>query len=145
WEAESGRQVHELPLEGSTRIHFSPDGRWLLTDTAEDARLWEVGTWRDVRRLKAGGIFSPDSRLLALRDDFSGIRLEEPSGGREVARLTGPEPTSYCPACFTPDGARLVAFRSGPGPLYVWDLRLIRRQLKELGLDWDWPEYPPAE
>jgi tetratricopeptide (TPR) repeat protein len=24
----------------------------------------------------------------------------------------------------------------------VWDLRLIRRQLKDLGLDWDWPEFP---
>jgi hypothetical protein len=28
----------------------------------------------------------------------------------------------------------------------VWDLRLIRRQLKDLGLDWDWPEFPaPAD
>jgi hypothetical protein len=23
-------------------------------------------------------------------------------------------------------------------------LRLIREQLKGLGLDWDWPEFPPA-
>jgi hypothetical protein len=23
-------------------------------------------------------------------------------------------------------------------------LRLVRRELKELGLDWDWPEFPPA-
>jgi hypothetical protein len=26
----------------------------------------------------------------------------------------------------------------------VWDLRLIRSRLKDLGLDWDWPEFPPA-
>src|SRR5262249_33122239 len=64
--------------------------------------------------------------------------------GREVARLTGPEPMWYPPACFTPDGTRLIARCSGLTALYVWDLRLIRQQLKELGLDWDWPEFPPA-
>jgi len=26
--------------------------------------------------------------------------------------------------------------------MFVWDLRLIRQQLKELGMDWDWPEFP---
>src|SRR5262249_4734705 len=29
--------------------------------------------------------------------------------------------------------------------IHVWDLRLIRRGLKDLGLDWDLPPYPPAE
>jgi tetratricopeptide (TPR) repeat protein len=29
------------------------------------------------------------------------------------------------------------------GVFQVWDLRLIRRQLKELDLDWDLPPYPP--
>ena len=28
--------------------------------------------------------------------------------------------------------------------LYAYDLRLIRRGLAELGLDWDHPPYPPA-
>src|SRR5262249_31327527 len=65
WDAETGRQVYELPLEGSTRARFSPDGKWLLTMTGYDTRLWgdtrlwEVGTWREVRRLKGVGIFSP--------------------------------------------------------------------------------------
>jgi hypothetical protein len=27
--------------------------------------------------------------------------------------------------------------------MYVWDLRLIRQQLKELALDRDWPEFAP--
>ena len=55
WDAETGRQVRELRLEGSTRARFSPDGQWLLTSTGidnGDTRLWEVGTWREVRRLK---------------------------------------------------------------------------------------------
>src|SRR5262249_14564941 len=48
------------------------------------------------------------------------------------------------PVCFTPDGARLIVWGHGDGSLGVWDLRLIRTQLKELGLDWDWPEFGPA-
>jgi WD40 repeat protein len=143
WDAETGRQVRELPLEGSSRARFSPDGEWLLTQTDGDTRLWQVGTWREVRRLTGGGgTFSPDSRLLAIRDGSNEIRLEETTTGREVARLTGPEQVAYFPTCFTPDGTRLIAL-SGSF-LQVWDLRLIRQELKELGLDWDWPEFPPA-
>ena len=99
-----------------------------------------------MRRFDRGEFaFSPDSRLLAINDVFGVIRLLETTTGREVARLTGPEPTWYAPACFTPDGTRLVATCSGETALYVWDLRLIRQQLKELGLDWDWPDFPPAD
>jgi len=29
--------------------------------------------------------------------------------------------------------------------MFVWDLRLIRQQLKELGMDWDWHEFPPSD
>jgi WD40 repeat protein len=108
-------------------------------------RLWEVGTWREARRFETGFVaFSPDSRLLAISDVFGVIRLVETATNREVARLTGPEPMWYQPECFTPDGARLVATCSSQQGIYVWDLRLIRRQLKELGLDWDWPEFDPG-
>ncbi len=147
WNAATGQQVHELPLEGSTCAKFSPDGHWLMTTAwgGLDTRLWETGTWREARRFERGRIaFSPDSRLLAIGDTFSVIRLVETATGREVARLTGPEPLWYHPACFTPDGTRLITGCSGETALYVWDLRLIRQQLKELGLDWDWPEFSLA-
>jgi WD40 repeat protein len=147
WDAESGQQVHELPLEGSTVASFSPDGRWLMTRSwgaVRSCRLWEVGTWREVRHFDYGGFaFSPDSRLLAISDVFSVIRLVETATGREVARLTGPQPMWYQPACFTPHGTRLIAASFGSQALYIWDLRLIRQQLQELGLDWDWPEFAP--
>jgi hypothetical protein len=37
-----------------------------------------------------------------------------------------------------------VALTAGPQRLQVWDLRLIRRELHEIGLDWDLPPFPPA-
>jgi WD40 repeat protein len=143
WDAESGQLLHELPLVGSTVARFSPDGRWLLTGTAGmDCRLWEAGSWQEVRRFDYGVFtFSPDSSMLAIGDVFSVMRLVETATGREVARLTGPKPQWYQPACFTQDGTRLISTGSDATSLYVWDLRLIRQQLKELGLDWDWPEF----
>jgi WD40 repeat protein len=146
WNADTGEHVKQLACEGSASARFSPDGRWLLTvATGTGSQLWEVGTWREARRGDGGaGVFSPDSRLLAIGDVFGVIRLVEPASGREVARLTGPEPMWYGPSCFSPDGTRLIAGCSGRTALYVWDLRLIRQQLKELRLDWDWPEFPPA-
>jgi hypothetical protein len=45
---------------------------------------------------------------------------------------------------FTPDGTRLDTVSNGrESGIRVWDLRAIRRGLKELDLDWDTPDYPP--
>ncbi|MBI3407193.1 MAG: protein kinase [Planctomycetes bacterium] len=146
WKADTGVPVKDLAQEGLASAKFSPDGLWLMTRTSGGTRQWEVGTWREVRRFEGGLFafaFSPNSRLLAINDVVNVIRLLETTTGREVARLTGPDLTWYYPACFTPDGTRLIA--TAEKALYVWDLRLIRRQLKDLALDWDWPEFPPAE
>jgi hypothetical protein len=61
--------------------------------------------------------------------------------GEEVARVTGPQPMTYTPVCFSPDGTRLVAMGAREEALYVWDLRLIRAELKPIGLDWKWPDF----
>jgi hypothetical protein len=146
WDALSGKLLHELPLEGSTPARFSPDGRWLMTSSRGGCRLWEAGAWREVRRFDAGRFaFGPDGRLLAVGDVFGVIRLVETATGREVARLTGPDVVEHQPVCFTGDGTRLIAHGSGAARLYVWDLRLIREQLKEMGLDWDWPDFGPPD
>ena len=145
WDANTRLWVRDLSQAGLATAKFSPNGHWLITTDSSGSRQWEVGAWREVRRFdRVNFVFSPDSRLLAINDVLGVIRLLEATTGREVARLTGPEPTSYLPACFTPDGTRLVASSSSATALYVWDLRLIRQQLKELGLDWTWDEFPLA-
>ena len=100
WDAETGLQIRDLPLEGSTMMNFSADGKRQLTVGGPDTRLWEVGAWREVRRLNGwGGAFSPDGRLLAIGKSNSEIRLEETTTGREVACLTGPEQIWYGAVC----------------------------------------------
>jgi hypothetical protein len=71
-----------------------------------------------------------------------GVRLLDVASAREVAVLEDPSLDRVLQAVFTPDGTRLIAVYLNR--IQVWDLRLIREQLKGLGLDWDWPEFPPA-
>ena len=62
--------------------------------------------------------------------------------GKEMARLSIPEQTRLEPRDFSPDGAWLYAIGLESQQLYRWDLRVIRSQLAELGLDMDLPPYP---
>lgn len=145
WDAQTGQQIHELPLEGATVATFSPDDRWLATSGWGGSQLWDVATWKEVRRGNRGiAAFSPDSRLMALGDTAGVVRLVETASGSEVARLTGPDSSSYLPMAFSSDGAILIAIRSDLTAFCTFNLRLIREQLKGLSLDWDWPELPPA-
>ena len=145
WNARTGAHVTDLPLDSATNAFFSPDGRFLVTMMpAGTCKLWDVETWRERRDFgNAWAAFTPDGRL-ALSDPHGTIRLVEPASGKEVACLTFPEASRYPPTCFSPDGAYLVTTQAELNALYVWDLRLIRGQLKELDLDWDGPEYPAA-
>ncbi len=59
-----------------------------------------------------------------------------------MARLSIPEQTRLEPRDFSPDGAWLYAIGLESQQLYRWDLRVIRSQLAELGLDMDLPPYP---
>jgi tetratricopeptide (TPR) repeat protein len=140
WDAATGCNVLDLPLLGSTVSQFSPDGRWLVTMCGDDCQFWEVGTWRKGVLIHGFTVtFTPDSALAAVADSQGSVRLVEPDTGRETLRLTSPEPAEYTQLCFTADGSRLIAASSMDQGLHVWDLRLIRGGLLDLGLGKDWP------
>jgi WD40 repeat protein len=143
WDAASGRLVKELPVPDGCGVLFSPDGRWLAT-SGGGCRLWHVGTWEPGPNLGGDWVaFSEDGTLAAVPAGFGVLRLVSPDTGREYARLETPEPIHLLPISFTPDGGRLLAYGSQRGALHIWDLGAIRRQLVELGLDWDPPTMPP--
>jgi WD40 repeat protein len=145
WNLDSGKWIADLEVPGFTGAFLSPDGKWLVTN-GNGTRLWRVGEWKESRVLqpfRTLPCFSPDSRLLALSDDISVIRLLEPETCREVAVLTAPERTRLLPLTFTPDGARLISYGEETGALHIFDLRAIRRQLAEMDLDWDFPPLLP--
>jgi serine/threonine protein kinase/WD40 repeat protein len=141
WDARNGQLVKQLADWGASYPCFSPDGRWLST-TLDGGCLLAVESWKPGPRLGPRPAFAPDSRLAAV-PTAAGARLLEVATSREIAVLEGPELDPIPQAFFTPDGTTLITVNLAKG-LHVWDLRLIRRQLKELGLDWDWPEFPAA-
>jgi WD40 repeat protein/tetratricopeptide (TPR) repeat protein len=151
WDAQTGGLVHKFDLgesdDGAAWPAFSPDGKWLVIGTFAEYRFYEVGSWENKRTLpratagrgKGLSVFSPDGKMVALLHGVSGVRLVDPETGREFGRLP-----AGCPYCFSPDGSQLVTNAEQDGDFQVWDLRLIRSELAELGLDWDLPPYPPA-
>jgi WD40 repeat protein/tRNA A-37 threonylcarbamoyl transferase component Bud32 len=148
WEARTGRCVKDFRVGEYCRVGFSPDNRWLLTNGG-GFRLWRVGSWEEGPDLKneadhvRDSAFTPDGKMLALTGAMSEVRLLETATGREIARLTVPEQTRVSPRGFSPDGTRLAAHGAESQLAYLWDLRTLRADLKELGLDWDAPPYPP--
>src|SRR5262249_46956764 len=134
WEAATGRLVQSWPRDGLEMLaHFSPDGRRL----ACLGQLREVETWKPGPKI--GGVamraFSPDGGLLAVLDPSGTIRLLDPATGDERARLEDPYQDHPKWFAFTPDGTRLVTTSDDSKTIHVWDLALIRRQLRDLGLD----------
>jgi WD40 repeat protein len=150
WDAKNGKKVKDFLVGGLCAVGFSPYGRWLITNGG-GFRLWKVDTWQEgppiAQADDTGGGFSfaPDGRMLALSGSFSQVRLVNPHTGAEIARLTVPEQTRVSPQCFSPDGAQLVAVGTESDLLYIWDLRALRAELKELRLDWHAPPYPKAD
>ncbi|MGO9112624.1 MAG: hypothetical protein ACLP9L_25615 [Thermoguttaceae bacterium] len=71
------------------------------------------------------------------------MRLVATDTGREYARLENPNQDRARYIAFSPDGTQLVLDGEADS-LHVWDLRAIRDELAQRGLDWDLPPYPPA-
>jgi hypothetical protein len=160
WDGPTGKLVRHLTTEDDTGVCFSPDGKWLVTGSQKEYVLWEVGSWKRGTTIvrKQGYVrglmtFSPDSKLLALRNSHWDAQLIDPRTGRQLATLPNSESASVDYLAFSPDGSQLeivthsLGLRRGTSrhpELQVLDLRALRRQLAEMGLDWDMPPYPPT-
>jgi serine/threonine protein kinase/WD40 repeat protein/Flp pilus assembly protein TadD len=142
WKLPEGSQVAGLSSELSNQICFSPDGRWIMT-RASPCRLYQVGTWRELRRFDGTfHCFSPDSRLAVTQDVSRALILIEIETGRTLARFESPDRPDFVFVTFSPDGSRLAVTTNDPPPcVHVWDLRTIRRRLGEMGLDWNAPPF----
>ncbi len=143
--------VHTIAC-GWTDVKFSPDGRWLIVSDGGELRFFQVGSWEldpamSTRMHGRGAlVFAPDSSLLAVSTTAAKhVELIAADTGRELATLTPQDSQTFIgPQCFSPDAGRLAASTSA-GAIQLWDLRAVRRQLADMGLDWDRPPYPPAD
>jgi len=145
WRIRDATPVAHPVRDGFGGVRFSPDGKWLMT-WHPPCRLWEVATWREARQIGGYGLgFSPDGRLMVVRDASKLIRLVETETGHTLARFESPDLCSVAAATFSPDGSRLVVSTQDGPAVHIWDLRAIRRHLAEIGLDWDAAAYPESD
>ena len=135
--------VHRLPdLERVAKLThfanvadfcFSPLGDEVAACSSRGISLWSTETWEQTRALTnfTSLLYAPDGRSLWLSKDWR-------TAGLYDARTLEPRlllPTGMLPLAVSPDG-RQLAVGVDMQRLQVWDLAEVRRQLRELGLDW---------
>jgi WD40 repeat protein len=157
WDTATGGLVKQLPAaeessDPGANVAFSPDGRLLVISTVDGFAFWEVGSWtlkRSIPQVPDNPFvgmmaFSPDGRIFAGTHSRNTVRLHETATGKLLADLEAPNPQRITGLTFSQDGAQLFTCQSHDA-LMAWDLRQIRGQLAELGLDWNHPPFPEAE
>ena len=143
WDIAQNRMLLDLSAGGHTGCAaFSPDGRWLAT-LGEEGLLWTVGQWTNAAATLfasgetglGDGVFSADSRWLAVVANLREIHLFDVASARRVALFHAPEPLGIQAISLSPDGRWLVAL-CNEGWLQRWDLAGLRRELAALSLEW---------
>ncbi|HYV34181.1 MAG TPA: hypothetical protein VE988_00670, partial [Gemmataceae bacterium] len=152
WNAKSGKMIHEWVLGTMSRVSFTPDNRFLIISRGDAYTFWDVQTLQPIRRLEMDVALYPgrvaftfDGKLMAMEMAPGVIHLKEVATARTVAKLEDPHGDRAGWIDFTPDGTQLVVAATYAMAIHVWDLRAIRERLKVIGLDWNWPEFPPVE
>jgi WD40 repeat protein len=141
WSPDQAAPVQRLP-SGNADVFFSPDGRTCLVGEISGYREFDTTTWQPGRAwprpssglAAARAAWSPDNTLLCLHADDTTLRLLDATSREEIARLSSPIIRRVERFEFSPDGRWLVAISSRA--LHVWDLRLMRTRLAEMGLGW---------
>jgi WD40 repeat protein len=113
---------------------FSPRGDELAVVSSGEARFWSTKTWKPSRQpvICRRLIFCPDSAGCWLTRDFRSGGLYDATGARPLLPL----PIGTLPLALSADG-RFLAVSVDARRLQVWDLAEVRRQFKDLGVDWE--------
>jgi WD40 repeat protein len=144
WDANSGRQLHELAHEKPVdAVVFSPDGRRLATRSrlAKAVRIWDANSGRQLHELAHekpvdAVVFSPDGRRLATASSGSvggedkSVRIWDASSGKQLHALADRYVASVA---FSP-GGRWLATASKDNTARIWDAS-SGEQLHELADD----------
>lgn len=123
---------------------FDPAGMRFAVSTSEYIEVWDLRKPEPIYRLRrepgqttAGPLaFTPDGRLLAVAHSSYDVQIVDSAAGKPIVRLPNPRATFVGDLDFSPDGRFLLIV--GPSRYqYVWDLQELRRELREMRLDWN--------
>lgn len=125
----------ELPHPGSIGgFAFSPAGDEVGVCSRNQVGFWRLGTWERLRTLTNFNrlLYQPDGRGWWLARDHREAGLYDP----QTLDLRLPLPLGMIPLAISPDGRRLVVSLDAQR-LQLWDIGEVRRQLRQLGMDWE--------
>jgi serine/threonine protein kinase/WD40 repeat protein len=145
WDTATGQLLARFAVGGGCGGRFSPDGKWLYIGGSAGHYLVNVATWdASPARSWEQMVWLGADRPIAVTESARGVILfADLTTGREIVRLEEPD-ESFSAMTFTPNGDRLILSSDFAHAIRVWDLRAIRSQLADLGLDWNLPPYPPG-
>ena len=128
-DAETGALIRSIGGDFN-RAGLSPDGRSLVSENPEGAvYLWSVESGEIKAELEGKNvwpIFSPDSRLVALRGAIWDVET-----GRIIADMEN-EADLYIRA-FAPDGSTLAGSAAGHGGIQIWNIANRQPMTKLVG------------
>jgi len=142
WDAATGELCQKRELPEYLRVHLlSPDGQWLIAPSGwDELGIWDVGTLKKVRVLKAEGrrrfdsiAISRDCKRVAAvgsQEDKKGgydhrICIWEMVEGKEIFRTEIHKNHPFSQLALSPDGKRLLGMfisNSSDSGLYCWDI-----------------------
>jgi WD40 repeat protein/Tfp pilus assembly protein PilF len=138
WNATTG----ELLLDFEQGYDTSPFWReWSQTHNLPSG----TKPWQSIPELRLDWFSDPlpDRRLVFEREGSGRIRIEQIDTERVIAHLDAPLEENYRALAVSPDGGHVLATSiDDPGGMRMWDLRLVRKELAAMGLDWDAPPIP---
>ncbi len=142
WDAATGKVEKTLPTpQGSNALEFSRVSRRLLAVKFDGTtKLFDVESSRELQTWQSGRAdwqafaLNPDATIVASGGANKMIHLWDVATGRELARWPGHD-GGVSALLFSRDGQTLYS-GSQDGVLKLWNLPFIRKELKEMGLDW---------
>jgi len=112
WNVSTGDVAREINGMGGRQISFSPDGKFILSDTGLSMKLKvaDVMTGTVTQEFKArSGIFSPDGKYILKRNNRKEIALVERISSRELWKVDIVAWGSSGVFAFSPDGKYILA------------------------------------
>lgn len=139
WSLPDGRSA-SLPVAGSANVGFNLDGRLLVTGNSAEYTFWKIGSWERVHSVPTslgdfyGAMaFSPRGTAIAVESERNRALIIHAPTFRE---MTSPDFDRQRPLNFSPPQGTLLVTADARQHLVIWQLAMLRRQLKDLDLDW---------
>jgi WD40 repeat protein/DNA-binding SARP family transcriptional activator len=128
WDVKTGNLLQTL--KGHTdrvmEASFSPDGKWVITGSADKtARLWDAATGKELRVFSGhtdqvqSVTFSPDGKQVLTGSSDMTARLWDVATGQTLRTFKADDSGIYS-VVFSPDGRRILAGTAGKIAL-IWD------------------------